>query len=46
MSRALTILLFFISLAAFTQEGYRGTPYIRNYSKSEYNAGTQNWGIC
>ncbi len=45
MVRALLILLLSIPLFTFGQIKYIGTPYIRNYSKSEYKAGTQTWAI-
>jgi len=42
------IVLIFICLPfwAHTQIKFTGTPSILNYPKSEYNAGTQNWGIA
>lgn len=48
MSRVSSILflLFLITTSSLSQVGYRGTPYIKNFSKSDYSAGTQNWGIC
>jgi ligand-binding sensor domain-containing protein len=36
--------LFFLSLGAFCQNTI-ALPGIVNYSKQDYNAGTQNWGI-
>ena len=44
-----TILFFFLSLIfndlCFSQIKNIGVPYIRNFPKREYRAGTQNWGI-
>ncbi len=45
MARALFILLLSFPLCISAQIKNAGTPYIRNYPKSEYNAGTQNWAI-
>lgn len=45
MVRELLILLLSIPLSAFAQIKYIGTPYIRNYPKSEHSAGTQTWAI-
>ena len=30
---------------AFSQVKQKGTPLMRNFKKSEYGGGTQNWGI-
>ncbi len=46
MSRVIAILAFLISISSSAQETCRGIPNIRNFPRSEYNAGTQNWGIC
>jgi DNA-binding CsgD family transcriptional regulator len=46
MSKILSILAFILSISSAAQETYRGIPNIRNFPRSEYNAGTQNWGIC
>jgi ligand-binding sensor domain-containing protein len=40
------IVIFIISLGSFGQIKYIGTPEIRNYPKSLYQAGTQNWEIA
>ncbi len=45
MARALLILLLLLPASTFAQVKYTGTPYIRNYPRSEYNAATQNWVI-
>ncbi len=39
------LLLILIPVAGSAQIKTIGTPHIYNYSKSDYNAGTQNWGI-
>lgn len=46
MSRVLTFLLLFLAAMTSAQQNYRGTPFVRNFGKSDYNADTQNWGIC
>ena len=46
MSRILSILAFLLSISSPAQDACRGIPNIRNFPRSEYNAGTQNWGIC
>jgi len=40
------ILILLLSTASPAQDAFRGTPYIKNFSRSDYSAGTQNWGIC
>jgi len=45
MSRVLTLFLLLLPVASYSQETFRGTPYIRNFHKSDYKADTQNWGI-
>ncbi|MBS0010263.1 MAG: hypothetical protein KFF49_02570, partial [Bacteroidales bacterium] len=45
MVRALFILLLSFPIFISAQIKNIGTPNIRNYPKSEYNAGTQNWAI-
>lgn len=45
MLKALLILLLSLPLTTFAQIKYIGTPNIRNFTKSEYNAATQNWAI-
>ena len=45
MFKALLILLLSLPISALAQIKYIGTPNIRNYPRSEYNAGTQNWAI-
>ncbi len=45
MSKSPVFLFLFISVTTFAQETFRGIPHIRNFNKSEYHAGTQNWGI-
>jgi DNA-binding CsgD family transcriptional regulator/F0F1-type ATP synthase membrane subunit b/b' len=45
------VTILFLLFACFSFFGYTqikstGTPNILNYQKSEYNAGTQNWGIA
>jgi len=42
----LFILLLFIPFSAFVQVKSTGIPKIHNYSKLDYNAGTQNWSIA
>jgi ligand-binding sensor domain-containing protein/DNA-binding CsgD family transcriptional regulator len=37
--------LFFFFCYGFSQIKNIGVPYIRNFPKREYKAGTQNWGI-
>lgn len=37
--------LSLIVFAGFSQVKQKGTPLMRNFKKSEYGAGTQNWGI-
>ena len=39
------LLLIFLNLG-FSQVKNIGVPFIRNYPKREYKAGTQNWGIA
>lgn len=46
MYKLLSILFFILPLSIFGQIKRTGTPQIHNYSKSEYNAGTQNWAIA
>lgn len=46
MNRALLLLLFFIPIFCLAQVKNIGTPYIKNYPKSVYNAATQNWGVA
>lgn len=45
MKSALCILFLSFSIIANAQNSYSGIPNIRNFPKSEYNAGTQNWVI-
>lgn len=45
MIKVLYILLLSFSISSLAQTKYTGAPNIRNYPKSEYNAGTQNWAI-
>jgi len=45
MSKAITIVLLLFVFSVFAQESSVGLPNIRNFSKSEYKAGTQNWAI-
>lgn len=49
-SRGLTVALLFswmaFSATAFCQVGTYGLPGIRNYTRAEYQGGTQNWGIA
>ncbi|MCE4563912.1 hypothetical protein INQ51_06280 [Maribellus sp. CM-23] len=40
------ILFFILPLAGLTQVKNTGIPKIRSFPKSEYLAGTQNWGIA
>jgi ligand-binding sensor domain-containing protein/DNA-binding CsgD family transcriptional regulator len=44
----IALLLFFLlwNDTAFSQIKTIGIPFIRNYSRKEYNAGTQNWAIA
>ncbi len=44
--RKYLIIFLVFPVFGFTQEKYIGTPHIRNYEKSEYSAGTQNWNIA
>ena len=49
MKKSTLIVLFFIQFflnPAYSQIKNIGCPYIRNYPKREYKAGTQNWGIA
>lgn len=46
MQRAIIILLFILSIKTVAQVKTTGTPYVVNYNKSVYSAGTQNWGIA
>lgn len=46
MKRHLYILFCILPILGFSQLKTIGTPNISNYKRSEYNAGTQNWGIC
>ena len=49
MKKSALIVLFFIQYflnPAYSQIKKIGVPYIRNYPKREYKAGTQNWGIA
>jgi len=43
--RKCLILFFLFPFLAYSQIKSIGTPIIRNYLKSDYSAGTQNWGI-
>lgn len=45
MYKTIIILFIFIPFSGFCQLKNFGTPFIHNYHKSEYKAGTQNWGI-
>jgi hypothetical protein len=45
MSKAITIVLLLFTFSVFAREKSLGLPNIRNYYKSEYKAGTQNWAI-
>ena len=45
MLRVFSVILFLFSATALAQDTYTGTPFIRNFHKSVYNADTQNWGI-
>lgn len=45
MTRVIGILLLSLSIPAVAQIKYTGIPGIRNFPKSVYNAGTQNWAI-
>jgi len=40
------ILFFLMPIAGIAQVKNTGIPKIHNYSKSEYKAGTQNWGVA
>lgn len=46
MYRYFSILLIVIPVFLNAQVKSIGTPYIQNYLKSQYNAGTQNWAIA
>jgi len=46
VQRAIIILFFFLSIKTVAQVKTTGTPYIVNYNKTVYSAGTQNWGIA
>lgn len=46
MPKVLTLILLICTSVTFAQENYRGTPYVRNFHKTDYNADTHNWGIC
>lgn len=45
MKKRWLFLLMLIPIASVAQVKNIGTPKIQNYSKSDYNAGTQNWNI-
>lgn len=45
MTRVIGIILLSFSISAVAQIKYTGIPGIRNFPKSVYNAGTQNWAI-
>ena len=43
----IAICLFLYAVSAFSQDILKnGTPYVKQYDKSEYDAGNQNWGIA
>jgi ligand-binding sensor domain-containing protein/DNA-binding CsgD family transcriptional regulator len=44
--RFLILILIWLPIWGQAQVKSTGTPSILNYPKSEYNAGTQNWGIA
>ena len=49
MKKSALLVLFFIQVflnPAYSQIKNIGVPFIRNYPKREYRAGTQNWGIA
>ena len=41
----LGILILFISSEGYTQHNNLGTPFVRNFYKKFYQAGTQNWDV-
>ena len=45
MNKAFLILLIFLPSFCFAQVKNFGTPYVKNYPKSVYGAGTQNWAV-
>ncbi len=45
MYKTIVFLLIVFSLGVTAQVKTIGTPHIDNYTKSDYKAGTQNWGI-
>ena len=42
----LTISMLIFSTALFGQINHFGTPFIKNYTRSEYQASEQNWSVC
>lgn len=46
MLKPILILLFFLPVYLFAQVKTIGTPSIKNYPKTVYKAGTQNWDIA
>jgi ligand-binding sensor domain-containing protein/DNA-binding CsgD family transcriptional regulator len=46
MRKIINIIVFIIPVLCSGQIKSIGTPYIINYQKTVYNAGTQNWGIA
>lgn len=38
-------IVFLIHTGAFSKVKNNGTPFIKNYTRNNYNAGTQNWGM-
>ena len=45
MRKILDIIIFLLPAICYGQIKSTGTPYIINYQKTVYEAGTQNWGI-
>ena len=46
MRKIIHIIVFMIPVFCYGQMKSIGTPNIISYQKSDYNAGTQNWGIA
>ena len=45
LSKSLILISLLFCLSSIAQQGFIGTSSVRNYSRSEINAGIQNWGI-
>lgn len=45
LQKSLLLFVMLISLSGFSQQKLIGTSSVRNYSRSDINAGIQNWSI-